>query len=141
MTTPTATSTTMEELRLAGVESRISGLEATMTRFIEEQREHRREINARFDKMEEEQREHRREINARFDKWEEEQREYRREVSARFDKMEEEQREHRREVNTRFDRIESRVDAVVSNVSRSNLAVLAIVGALAVSVIVAAILS
>ena len=58
------------EQRLSALEARITALEAVMTLFIEEQREYRREVNARFDRIEEEQREHRREVNARFDRLE-----------------------------------------------------------------------
>ncbi len=69
MTTPTAATPSVEE-RLSAIESRMAALEAVMTLFIEEQREHRREVNARFNKIEEDQREHRREVNARFDRLE-----------------------------------------------------------------------
>ena len=124
------------EQRLSALEARITALEAVMTLFIEEQREYRREVNARFDRIEEEQREHRREVNARFDKIEEEQREHRREVNARFDKIEEEQREHRREVNARFDRLETRIDQVGSSIPKMLYTVIGIMSAVAVGLIV-----
>ena len=89
-----------------------------MTLFIEEQREYRREVNARFDRIEEEQREHRREVN------------------ARFDKIEEEQREHRREVNARFDRLETRIDQVGSSIPKMLYTVIGIMSAVAVGLIV-----
>ena len=121
MTTQTAPTPGVEE-RLTAIESRLAALEAVMTLFIEEQREYRREVNARFGKIEEDQRE------------------YRREVNARFDKIEEDQREYRREVNARFDKLEARIEQVASGITRMNFAVLGIVGALAVAVIVASVI-
>ena len=106
------------EQRLSALEARITALEAVMTLFIEEQREYRREVNARFDRIEEEQREHRREVN------------------ARFDKIEEEQREHRREVNARFDRLETRIDQVGSSIPKMLYTVIGIMSAVAVGLIV-----
>ncbi len=117
MTTPTAATPSVEE-RLSAIESRMAALEAVMTLFIEEQREHRREVNARFNKIEEDQREHRHEVN------------------ARFNKIEEDQREHRREVNARFDRLETRIDQVAASIPRMLYAVIGIVGALAVGLMV-----
>ena len=131
MTTQTATPAGVEE-RLAGIENRMGVLEAIMTSFIEEQREYRREINARFDKIEEDQREYRREVNARFDKME-------REVNARFDKMEESQREHAREINSRLATVEGRTDRVADRVTNLMLTVLGIVGTLSIAVIIASI--
>ena len=40
------------ESRMNGIESRMAALEAVMTLFIDEQREHRREVNARFERLE-----------------------------------------------------------------------------------------
>ncbi len=124
MTTPTAATPSVEE-RLSAIESRMAALEAVMTLFIEEQREHRREVNARFNKIEEDQREHRREVNARFNKIEEDQREHRREVNARFDRLE-----------ARMDRQETRINQVAASIPRMLYAVIGIVGALAVGLMV-----
>ena len=109
-----------------------------MTTFIEEQREHRREVNARFDTMD------RginarfdtmdRGINARFDTME-------RGINVRFDNMEESQREHTREVNARLISVEGRTDRVADRVAHLMLAVLGIVGTLSIAVIVASIFS
>ena len=106
MTTPTAATPSVEE-RLGSLESRIASLEAVITVFIEEQREHRREVNARFDRIEEDQREHRREVNARFDRLED-----------------------------RIDRLEDRIEQVASSVPRMLYAVIGIMGALTVALIV-----
>ena len=57
------------EQRLSALEARIAALEAVMTLFIEEQREYRREVNARFEKIEQD-------IHSQFDK-----------MDARFDKV------------------------------------------------------
>ena len=124
MTTPTAATPSVEE-RLGSLESCIATLEAVITVFIEEQREHRREVNARFDRIEEDQREHRREVNARFDRIEEDQREHRREVNARFDRLED-----------RIDRLEDRIEQVASSVPRMLYTVIGIMGALTVALIV-----
>ena len=96
-----------------------------MTLFIEEQREYRREVNARFTKIEEDQREHRREVNARFDRIEEDQREYRYEVNAQFDRL-----------GNRMDRLETRINEVAASIPRMLYTVIGIVGALAVGLIV-----
>ncbi|MYC34953.1 MAG: hypothetical protein F4X64_17495 [Chloroflexi bacterium] len=106
MTTPTAATPSIEE-RMANLESRMGTLEAVMTLFIEEQREHRREVNARFDKIEEDQREHRREVNARFDRME-----------------------------TRLDWLETRIDQVASSIPRMLYAVIGIFTAVTVALIV-----
>ena len=106
MTTPTAATPSVEE-RLSAIESRMAALEAVMTLFIEEQREHRREVSAWFNKIEEDQREHRREVNARFDRLE-----------------------------ARMDRQETRINQVAASIPRMLYAVIGIVGALAVGLMV-----
>ena len=118
MTTQTVDTPSAED-RLAAIESRMAALEAVMTLFIEEQREYRREVNARFDRIDEEQREYRREVNSRFDR-----------VEDRINRVED-----------RINRVEDRIDRVGAGITRMNYTVLGIVGALAIAVIVASVFS
>ena len=85
----------------------MGALEAVMTLFIEEQREYRREVNARFDRIEEDRREDRREVNAQFGR-----------------------------LGDRIDRLETRINEVAASIPRMLYTVIGIVGALAVGLIV-----
>lgn len=101
MTAPAIAPITIEE-RLATVEATLAAFIAEervwRNQFVEDQREYRRETNARFDALtatlaEYRQEtanafaEHRRQTNARFDEVMAELREYRRQTDARMDRM------------------------------------------------------
>jgi Skp family chaperone for outer membrane proteins len=124
MTTQAATPSVEE--RLAGIESRLAGLESEMARFLEEQREYRREINSRFDKLEEDQRQFREELRA-------EQREFRAELRAEQQEFREqlraEQREFRQENNARLGRVET-------NLTRVYVTIIGLMGTIVVGAII-----
>ena len=98
----------------ADIDQRLARLEATLTLFIEEQREWRVKLA-----------EDQRECHAKFA---EDQREWRREFSAGLNRME-----------GRIDKLEGRIDKLDANINRLYFATFGVVGALTVAVIVASI--